>query len=144
VCPIFSNTLLHRLFLPLYFTDLSMYLLVDPTYVQSFSLCSRFFSSLNCSPQIETSEYFHPQVDSYFDRTFSVTSRRYWYKKCGANARILLPLPLQQAFANKQIVCVEYDSLGEEQEREIFQVCRNSTTFRLHLPTYDRSVSSLA
>ena len=54
---------------------------------------------------------------------FSITSKRYWCKKYGANARLLLPTPLQQAFANKQIVCVEYDSLTEEQEREIFQVC---------------------
>ncbi|KAN0114173.1 hypothetical protein V8E52_006971 [Russula decolorans] len=51
----------------------------------------------------------------------NISAKRYWCKKCGTNLRILLPTPLQQAFANKQIVCVEYDSLSEEQEREIFQ-----------------------
>jgi hypothetical protein len=42
---------------------------------------------------------------------------------------VLLPTPLQQAFANKQIVCVEYDSLSQEQEREIFQVCPHGAIF---------------
>ncbi|KAH9961871.1 hypothetical protein BJV74DRAFT_984118 [Russula compacta] len=51
----------------------------------------------------------------------SITAKRYWSKNLGTNARLLLPTPLQQAFANKQIVCVEYDSLTDEQEREIFQ-----------------------
>ncbi|KAI0296749.1 hypothetical protein B0F90DRAFT_1811280 [Multifurca ochricompacta] len=50
-----------------------------------------------------------------------ITAKRYWCKKQGANARTLLPKTLQQSFANKQIVCVEYDSLTDEQEREIFQ-----------------------
>jgi hypothetical protein len=42
-------------------------------------------------------------------------------------------MPLQQAFANKQIVCVEYDSLTEEQEREIFQVCPVGAIFSFSL-----------
>jgi hypothetical protein len=42
---------------------------------------------------------------------------------------VILPTPLQQAFANKQIVCVEYDSLTHEQEREIFQVCPHIAIF---------------
>ncbi|KAI9507223.1 hypothetical protein F5148DRAFT_144121 [Russula earlei] len=50
-----------------------------------------------------------------------ITAKRYWCKKYGTAARLLLPPPLQQSFSNKQIVCVEYDSLTDEQEREIFQ-----------------------
>lgn len=34
----------------------------------------------------------------------------------------MLSRQLIQAFANKQIVCVEYDDLTDDQEREIFQV----------------------
>lgn len=66
---------------------------------------------------------FQPQIGSCVNHAFSISAKRYWCKKHGANPRIILPTPLQQAFANKQIVCVEYDSLSEEQEREIFQVC---------------------
>jgi hypothetical protein len=46
-----------------------------------------------------------------------------WYKQtAGSTKRKLLPKALKQAFANKQIVCVEYDYLTGDQEREIFQV----------------------
>ncbi|KAH8981423.1 hypothetical protein EDB92DRAFT_2102872 [Lactarius akahatsu] len=60
-----------------------------------------------------------------------ITAKRYWWKKHGANAKALLPKTLQQAFANKQIVCVEYDGLTSEQEREIFQVCSLFALIRL-------------
>jgi hypothetical protein len=79
------------------------------------------------------------------DHAFSVSAKRYWCKKYGANTRLILPTPLQQAFANKQIVCVEYDSLAEEQEREIFQVCPDNAIFSFSLsPTHDFSVSNWA
>ncbi|KAH8981110.1 hypothetical protein EDB86DRAFT_3107326 [Lactarius hatsudake] len=70
---------------------------------------------------IETSK--HLSFSNYSELRFmcSITAKRYWWKKHGANAKALLPKTLQQAFANKQIVCVEYDGLTSEQEREIFQ-----------------------
>ncbi|KAI0776980.1 hypothetical protein BD413DRAFT_444302, partial [Trametes elegans] len=49
------------------------------------------------------------------------TNRKYWYRASGDEKRILLPKPLIQAFGNKQIVCVEYNGLNDDQEREIFQ-----------------------
>ncbi|KAH9979380.1 hypothetical protein BGW80DRAFT_595558 [Lactifluus volemus] len=60
-------------------------------------------------------------LDGLIPHRDHITGKRYWCKKQGANSRALLPKALQQAFANKQIVCVEYDSLTDEQEREIFQ-----------------------
>jgi len=77
--------------------------------------------------QTETSKSFSHQIGLRFDLSFSITAKRYWCKKYGPQARLLLPTPLQQSFSNKQIVCVEYDSLTEEQEREIFQVCFHGT-----------------
>lgn len=52
----------------------------------------------------------------------SFTNQRMWYKKNGIAARKLLPQHYQKLFANKQIVCVEYENLTPDQEREIFQV----------------------
>ncbi|KAH9059637.1 hypothetical protein EDB87DRAFT_751505 [Lactarius vividus] len=60
-------------------------------------------------------------MDGLIPHRDHITAKRYWWKKHGANAKALLPKTLQQAFANKQIVCVEYDGLTSEQEREIFQ-----------------------
>ncbi|KAI0367878.1 hypothetical protein BV20DRAFT_530564 [Pilatotrama ljubarskyi] len=49
------------------------------------------------------------------------TNKKYWYQEYAPEKRVLLPKSLRQAFANKQIVCVEYDDLTDDQEREIFQ-----------------------
>ncbi|KZT03116.1 uncharacterized protein LAESUDRAFT_738446 [Laetiporus sulphureus 93-53] len=49
------------------------------------------------------------------------TNKRYWYKDVPGAKRTLLPKAYMQAFANKQITCVEYDCLTDDQEREIFQ-----------------------
>ncbi len=124
------------------YTDPRVLLLPDPTYV--YLPCSDSNSSpdLDWKPQIETSKYFTLKLGLGVDRLFSVSAKRYWCKKFGAN-RLLLPTPLQQAFANKQIVCVEYDSLNDEQEREIFQVCPHLPSC-FPLPTRDSSVSSSA
>ncbi|OBZ73327.1 hypothetical protein A0H81_07172 [Grifola frondosa] len=48
------------------------------------------------------------------------TNKKYWFKG-GTGKRVPLPKQYLQAFANKQIVCVEYDSLSDDQEREIFR-----------------------
>ena len=52
------------------------------------------------------------------------TSVKYWYKsnKDKKEAGKLLPPQYCNQFANKQIVCVEYDGLNDDAEREIFQV----------------------
>ncbi|TBU56099.1 hypothetical protein BD310DRAFT_932136 [Dichomitus squalens] len=47
--------------------------------------------------------------------------KKYWYKKIDNESRALISKPLRQTFANKQITCIEYDGLTEDQEREIFQ-----------------------
>ncbi|KAI6144252.1 hypothetical protein BKA82DRAFT_4330975 [Pisolithus tinctorius] len=45
-----------------------------------------------------------------------------WYKSSAQNPRRkLLPQQLRTLFANKQVVCVEYSDLTDNQEREIFQ-----------------------
>ena len=41
-----------------------------------------------------------------------------------SRARRLLPDEYRKTFANKQIVCVEYQDITDADEREIFQVCR--------------------
>ena len=53
---------------------------------------------------------------------FSVSAKKYWYKSNPGDKRIMLPKALMQTFANKQITCIEYDGLSDDQEREIFQV----------------------
>lgn len=62
------------------------------------------------------------------------TNKRFWYKNGGGAKRVLLPKQYMQAFANKQITCVEYDSLTDDQEREIFQV----------LPSFNSKLSEFA
>ncbi|KAG0694706.1 hypothetical protein DFH29DRAFT_308592 [Suillus ampliporus] len=55
-------------------------------------------------------------------RYIQFTSERLWYKSSATNARRkLLPRHLVNQFANKQIVCVEYNDINADQEREIFQ-----------------------
>ncbi|KAL6301876.1 hypothetical protein BKA93DRAFT_919266 [Sparassis latifolia] len=49
------------------------------------------------------------------------TNKKYWYRNGPGPKRALLPKQYMQTFANKQIVCVEYDGLNDDQEREIFQ-----------------------
>ncbi|GBE85557.1 hypothetical protein SCP_0800740 [Sparassis crispa] len=51
----------------------------------------------------------------------SCTNKKYWYRNGPGPKRALLPKQYMQTFANKQIVCVEYDGLNDDQEREIFQ-----------------------
>ncbi|KAI6001912.1 hypothetical protein EDD15DRAFT_2472675 [Pisolithus albus] len=50
------------------------------------------------------------------------TNEKLWYKSSAQNPkRKLLPAHLKTLFANKQVVCVEYNDLTDDQEREIFQ-----------------------
>ncbi|KAL4071943.1 hypothetical protein J3A83DRAFT_4093033 [Scleroderma citrinum] len=50
------------------------------------------------------------------------TNEKFWYKASASNPRRkILPQPLRNIFANKQVVCVEYSDLTDDQEREIFQ-----------------------
>ena len=52
-----------------------------------------------------------------------VTSAKYWYKKLGGRRQgSSLSEKYKRLFANKQIVCIEYDELSEQNEREIFRV----------------------
>ncbi|KAG2148976.1 hypothetical protein DEU56DRAFT_87764 [Suillus clintonianus] len=54
------------------------------------------------------------------------TGDKYWYKsnasnQTGRSAGYILPGKYQRLFANKQIVCIEYQDLPDSEEREIFQ-----------------------
>ncbi|PPQ94927.1 hypothetical protein CVT25_004413 [Psilocybe cyanescens] len=53
------------------------------------------------------------------------TGKRYWYKDTqttkSGKRKVLLHPRLRKIFATKQIVCMEYQNLSEEAEREIFQ-----------------------
>lgn len=66
-----------------------------------------------------------------FEHFFRLTSEKLWYKDVqslsGRNrARKLLPEKYRRLFANKQIVCVEYQDITDSDEREIFQVTHTS------------------
>ena len=63
------------------------------------------------------------------DRICSLTGEKLWYKDVptqttGKNSRPrrLLPEEYRKTFANKQVVCVEYQDITDADEREIFQV----------------------
>ncbi|THH15904.1 hypothetical protein EW146_g4643 [Bondarzewia mesenterica] len=60
-------------------------------------------------------------MDGLIPHRDSVTGKRLWFKQAGSVKRACLPKSVQQAFTNKQIVCVEYDRITDDQEREIFQ-----------------------
>lgn len=51
------------------------------------------------------------------------TNQKFWYKQMkGKTARRLLLEKYRNLFENKTIVCIEYEGLNEDQEREMFQV----------------------
>ncbi|KAF7976870.1 hypothetical protein HWV62_5397 [Athelia sp. TMB] len=52
------------------------------------------------------------------------TNEKLWYKDVGPggkNPKKLLPEKYRRLFANKQIVCIEYQDIDDDDEREIFQ-----------------------
>ncbi|KAF9782462.1 hypothetical protein BJ322DRAFT_1212853 [Thelephora terrestris] len=52
----------------------------------------------------------------------SFTNQKHWYKQMkGKTARKLLPDKYRNLFENKTIVCIEYEGLNDDQEREMFQ-----------------------
>ncbi|KIJ19326.1 hypothetical protein PAXINDRAFT_96729, partial [Paxillus involutus ATCC 200175] len=61
-------------------------------------------------------------IDGQIPHKDSFTNEKLWFKASVTNARRkLLPPQLRTQFTNKQIVCVEYNDLNNDQEREIFQ-----------------------
>jgi hypothetical protein len=52
----------------------------------------------------------------------SENKRKYWYKQKAGKLGKQLPPKYKRMFANKQIVCIEYMEISEEDEREIFRV----------------------
>jgi hypothetical protein len=58
----------------------------------------------------------------------SFTNEKLWYKDVGTSGKgtkkKLLPEKYRRLFANKQIVCIEYQDITDDDEREIFQVSR--------------------
>ena len=51
-----------------------------------------------------------------------ITGKKYFYKQPGGPKRLTLSSQLIRTFQLKQMVCMEYNDIDEEQEREIFQV----------------------
>ncbi|KAH6894840.1 hypothetical protein BKA70DRAFT_1407401 [Coprinopsis sp. MPI-PUGE-AT-0042] len=53
----------------------------------------------------------------------ALTAEKWWFKESppGQKARKVLPEKLRKTFATKQIVCVEYQDISEDDEREVFQ-----------------------
>jgi hypothetical protein len=56
-----------------------------------------------------------------------MTNEKFWFKDVPSSAktkrsRKILPEKYRQLFKNKQVVCVEYQDLTENHERDIFQV----------------------
>jgi hypothetical protein len=47
----------------------------------------------------------------------------------GKTARKLLPEKYRSMFENKMIVCIEYEGLNDDQEREMFQVFPPPSTY---------------
>ena len=52
----------------------------------------------------------------------SVSNQKTWYTNPPGQSRKILAAQMKRIFDNKQIVCVEYGDLTDDQEREIFQV----------------------
>jgi len=61
-------------------------------------------------------------------RLHSFTNEKLWYKDVGTSGKgtkkKLLPEKYRRLFANKQIVCIEYQDITDDDEREIFQASR--------------------
>ncbi len=50
------------------------------------------------------------------------TKRKFWYKQKAGKPGKQLPAKYKRMFSNKQIVCIEYMEITEDDEREIFRV----------------------
>ncbi len=57
------------------------------------------------------------------------SKRKYWYKQKAGKQGKQLPAKYKRMFSNKQIVCIEYMEITEDDEREIFRVRFVLTTF---------------
>ncbi|TDL23503.1 hypothetical protein BD410DRAFT_897552 [Rickenella mellea] len=58
-------------------------------------------------------------MDGLIPHKDSKTNQKYWYR--AGKGKKALPSHLISVFNNKQVVCVEYDGLQDDSEREIFQ-----------------------
>jgi len=61
-----------------------------------------------------------------FQLSYRITGEKLWFREGSSVARgvkrQLMPDKYRKVFCNKQIVCVEYHEISEEDEREVFQV----------------------
>ncbi|KAF8556644.1 hypothetical protein OG21DRAFT_1482858 [Imleria badia] len=65
----------------------------------------------------------HRFMDGMIPHRDPLTNAKYWYKEHATQNARGHPLPerYQRLFANKQVVCIEYQDLPDTDEREIFQ-----------------------
>ncbi|KAL0948055.1 hypothetical protein HGRIS_010678 [Hohenbuehelia grisea] len=59
-----------------------------------------------------------------------ITNEKRWFTKAGKTRRKEMPDPLRHQFEGEQISCVEYYSITDEQEREIFHRVQNGVALR--------------
>lgn len=103
--------------------------------VRTFSVYE-IFRSLTYFFQIEIRQYSFRLMARQLTCHDSISGKKYWFQAghgSGAS-RTLLPNSLKIAFRTKQVVCVEYDNIREEQEREVFQVSQFLNERRLISP----------
>ena len=63
-------------------------------------------------------------ADLYLYFVESHSNKKFYYKHLpGQSKGELLPQRYRDQFRRKQIICVEYSEVTEEDEREIFKVC---------------------
>lgn len=105
----------------------------DRVSFQRFHVClaahlSRSLANPPAEPQTKTrTKPLNHSLDQPADAHNSITHEKLWYKSLGKSEgsgrrRTVLPDKYRTMFANKQIVCVEYQDLTDGDERDIFQV----------------------
>jgi hypothetical protein len=66
---------------------------------------------------------FNFRLPVIYPHLLRYTNQKLWYKQMkGKTARKMLPEKYRTMFENKMIVCIEYEGLSDDQEREMFQV----------------------
>jgi hypothetical protein len=85
--------------------------------------CSHLANACPSRVQIKTSE-MGPSRFVYLraDSGHRENKRKFWYKQKAGKPGKQLPPKYKRMFSNKQIVCIEYMEITEDNEREIFRV----------------------
>ncbi|CCM00224.1 uncharacterized protein FIBRA_02252 [Fibroporia radiculosa] len=96
-------------------------IILDPEYQRAVTAQDDGTETRTCIDGKQRLTSIQRFMDGLICHKDSQTNKRYWYRDGPGSKRMILPKQYMQAFANKQITCVEYDCLTGDQEREIFQ-----------------------